>query len=122
MHTNKFLQRCQSAKDVIKECTVEQIIERTNKHIPFLLIDVREADEFKKGSIPNSIHISKGVLERDIETVTNDPNTPIVLYCGGGYRSAIAAESLQMMGYTSVESMDGGFRSWSMLGHPVKID
>jgi len=86
----------------------------------FVLIDVREESEFGTGRIPGAKHIGKGVIERDIEEIIPDPATPLVLYCGGGYRSALAAHNLQLMGYTNVVSMDGGFRGWKESG--LEID
>ncbi len=85
----------------------------------FVLIDVREQSEWAASRIPKAIHIGKGVLERDIETVVPDTNAPIVLYCGGGFRSAIAAASLRSMRYSRVESMDGGFSGWLDAGHAI---
>ena len=120
-HANKFLKLCQEAKDRITECTIDEMIKRKKDGENFLLIDVREENEFRKGAIPDSIHLGKGILERDIEQVAPSSDTCIILYCGGGYRSAIAAESLQKMGYSAVESMDGGFRGWVMSGHPIEI-
>ncbi len=87
---------------------------------PLLLIDVREESEFLAGHIPGAIHLSKGVIERDIETVVPDPNKEILLYCGGGFRSALSAENLQRMGYKNVVSVDGGWRSWTEANYPTE--
>jgi rhodanese-related sulfurtransferase len=84
------------------------------------LIDVREADEYAAGRIPGAEHLSKGIIERDIETTVPDPNAEIVLYCGGGFRSALAAENLQKMGYTKVWSLAGGWRDWTAAGNPTE--
>ncbi len=87
--------------------------------VGFVLIDVRERDEWERGHLPGAVHLSRGVLERDVEEAVPDPDTPVVLYCGGGYRSALAAASLQEMGYTDVASMDGGWRAWTGAGYPT---
>lgn len=84
-----------------------------------LVLDVREDSEWGKDHLPGARHLGRGVMERDIETVVPDKATPMVLYCGGGYRSALAAESLQKMGYTGVLSMDGGYRGWNEAGYPL---
>jgi rhodanese-related sulfurtransferase len=86
----------------------------------FHLVDVREESEWAKGHLPHAIHLGKGVIERDVEERIPDVNAPIILYCGGGYRSALAADNLQKMGYTNVWSMDGGWRGWTGAGHPVE--
>lgn len=83
----------------------------------FCLIDVREESEYARGRLPGAVHLSKGVIERDIEAAVPDPATPLVLYCGGGYRSALAADALTRMGYTDVMSMDGGWRGWTEAGY-----
>jgi rhodanese-related sulfurtransferase len=81
---------------------------------------VREESEWARGHLPGAVHVGKGVIERDVETAFPDPDTPLVLYCGGGYRSALAADALREMGYTHVESMDGGYRAWTTAGFPVE--
>lgn len=86
----------------------------------FLLVDVREKEEWDEGHIPNAIHIGKGVIERDIAKHVHDKNEPIVLYCGGGYRSALAADNLQKMGYKNVRSMKGGVRYWKDKNYPFE--
>ena len=85
-----------------------------------MLVDVREESEFVAGHIPGAVHLGKGVIERDIEKEIPDPATPLVLYCGGGFRSALAADAIQKMGYTNVVSMDGGWRTWTEKGLPVE--
>ena len=85
-----------------------------------LLVDVREDHEWNQDHLPGSIHLSKGIIERDIEKMIPDTGGEIVLYCGGGYRSALAADSLQRMGYTNVISMDGGFTAWRDAGYPLE--
>ena len=86
----------------------------------FVLVDVREESEYAAGHAAEAVHIGKGVIERDIEAKVPDPATPLVLYCGGGFRSALAADALQKMGYTNVISMDGGWRAWTEKGLPVE--
>lgn len=95
----------------IKEVSAEEIESRLEQK-NFLLIDVREKEEWDEGHIPSAIHIGKGVIERDIAKHVHDKNEPLVLYCGGGYRSALAADNLQKMGYKNVKSMAGGMRYW----------
>ncbi len=109
-HTPGFLKITEDAKSRIKEVTLKDVQPRVLAKEKFLLIDVREESEFAAGHIPGAVHLSKGVMERDIETRVPDMKTEIVLYCGGGFRSALAADNLQKMGYTNVWSMDGGFR------------
>ncbi|GIX04872.1 MAG: sulfurtransferase [Planctomycetaceae bacterium] len=119
-HSPRFLQLVQAAKVNIRECTVHAVYQRWQRGEPFLLIDVREDHEWAQGHLPGAKHLGKGIIERDIETVVPDPETEIVLYCGGGYRSALAAEALQRMGYMHVISMDGGFRGWKEAGYPIE--
>ena len=88
----------------------------------FELIDVREDSEWEQGDLPKAMHLSKGVIERDIEKVIPDQNRRLVLYCGGGFRSALAADNIQKMGYRNVISMDGGFRHWCEAGFPISKD
>jgi len=111
-HTPGFLKIVTDAKSRIRECTLADVQARRAAGDKFLLIDVREESEFAAGRIPGAIHLGKGVIERDIETKIPDTATPMVLYCGGGFRSALAADNLQKMGYTQVISMDGGMRAW----------
>ena len=115
-HGERFERIVDSARPHVKECTVSDVVERQKSGDAFVLVDVREDREFNAGRIPGSIHIGKGVIERDIEEKIPDISTPIVLYCGGGYRSALAALNLQQMGYKNVISMDGGFRGWNDAG------
>ena len=118
-HTPQFLKVAAEAKARVRECTVADVKARQDAGEAFLLVDVREESEYAAGHIPGAAHIGKGVIERDIETKVPDPATPLVLYCGGGFRSVLAAESLGRMGYTNTESMDGGFRGWTEAGGPV---
>jgi rhodanese-related sulfurtransferase len=118
-HAPGFLKLVTDAKTRVRECTVDDVRERLAKGEPFTLVDVREESEFAAGHIPGAVHLGKGVIERDIEKEIPDPATPLVLYCGGGFRSALAADALQKMGYTNVISMDGGMRDWRQKGYPV---
>lgn len=119
-HSPAFLKLVTDAKTRVKECTVADVRAKQAAGITFVLVDVREESEFAAGRIPGAVHIGKGVIERDIETRVPDPHTPLVLYCGGGFRSALAADALQKMGYTNVISMDGGWRAWKEQGLPTE--
>jgi rhodanese-related sulfurtransferase len=119
-HAPGFLKLVTDAKSRVQECTVDGMRERLAKGEPFVLVDVREESEFAAGHIPGAVHLGKGVIERDIEAKIPDPATPLVLYCGGGFRSVLAADALQKMGYTNVISMDGGWRTWTEKGLPVE--
>ena len=118
-HSQAFLKIVDDARGRIKETDVATIKKRLSavKGKPsFHLVDVREESEWAKGRIKGSVHLGKGVIERDIEATIPDKAAEIVLYCGGGFRSALAADNLQKMGYTNVWSMDGGWRSWVEAG------
>jgi len=119
-HAPGFLKLVTDAKTRVQECTVDDVRERLAKGEPFILVDVREESEFAAGHAPGAVHLGKGVIERDIEQKIPDPATPVVLYCGGGFRSALAADAIQKMGYTNVISMDGGWRVWNEKGLPVE--
>lgn len=121
-HSEGFLKLVTDAKKNIKECTADDVWQRQQKGEPFALVDVREDSEWERGHAEGAVHLSKGVIERDIERVIPDKDTEIVLYCGGGFRSALVAENLGKMGYKHVTSMDGGFRGWLEAGMPVKKD
>ena len=121
-HTPAFLKIVESVKPNIRECTVDDVRQRRNRDEAFHLVDVREDGEWAAGHLPGATHIGKGVIERDIETKIPDPAADIVLYCGGGFRSALAADNLQKMGYTNVTSMDGGYRGWTDAKLPVVKD
>jgi rhodanese-related sulfurtransferase len=118
-HSPRFLQIVNDAKSRVQECSVQDVKARQDRHESFVLIDVREDSEFARGRIPGAIHLGKGVIERDIEKQVPETDTPLVLYCGGGFRSALAADTLQTMGYTKVISMDGGWSGWKEAGFPV---
>jgi rhodanese-related sulfurtransferase len=115
-----FHELCAEAKKNIKECTVEDVIDLMNAKEDFELIDVREDNEYNRAHIKGAKHIGRGILERDIHLHIHDHGRKLILYCGGGYRSALAAESLQKMGYTNVISMDGGWRRWNKLGGEIE--
>ena len=119
-HSPRFLAIVDDARRRVRETTVPEIRDRLARGDRFLLVDVREDGEWAKGRLPGAVHLGKGVIERDIETVIPDLHREIVLYCGGGYRSALAADALQKMGYTNVLSMDGGYRGWTEAGLPVQ--
>jgi rhodanese-related sulfurtransferase len=120
-HSPRFLKICEEAKNNVKETTVGEIKRRMDGgDRNFVLVDVREESEWNAGHIPGAVHLGKGVIERDIEQKIPDAGKEIVLYCGGGFRSALAAENLQRMGYTNVISMDGGWRGWKEAGYPVE--
>jgi rhodanese-related sulfurtransferase len=118
-HTPRFLQIVDDARRRVRELGVDDVKAKLDRGEKFLLIDVREESEFAKDHLPAAIHLGKGVIERDIETRVPDFNAPLVLYCGGGYRSALAADNLQKMGYSNVISMDGGVRGWREKGYPM---
>jgi len=118
-HAPGFLKIVNDAKSRVKETTVDEVRNKLDAGDKFLLVDVREESEFAKDHLPGAIHLGKGVIERDIESRVPDPNTPMVLYCGGGFRSALVADNLQKMGYTNVISMDGGVREWREKHYPM---
>ncbi len=105
-HAPRFLEIVNDARKRVKECTVDDVKTKLDKGEKFVLVDVREESEFAKDHLPGAVHLGKGVIERDIEAKVPDTSTPLVLYCGGGFRSALAADNLQKMGYTNVISMD----------------
>ena len=122
-HSPGFLKIVNEVKPRIKETNVDEVKRRMDRgDRKFELVDVREESEFAAGHIPGAMHISKGVIERDIETKVPDPKQEIILYCGGGFRSALAADNLQKMGYTNVISMDGGMRGWREKKYPETKD
>ncbi|MEW6543359.1 MAG: rhodanese-like domain-containing protein [Nitrospirota bacterium] len=119
-HNPGFLKLVEQAKRSVKECTIGQVKAKLDRGERFHLVDVREDHEFSKDHIVGARHLGRGILERDIETVIPDKRAEIILYCGGGYRSALSADSLQQMGYTNVVSMDGGIRAWREAGYPLE--
>jgi rhodanese-related sulfurtransferase len=118
-HSARFLQIVDDARKRVREVTVDDVKSRLDRGEEFLLVDVREESEYAKDHLPGAIHLGKGIIERDIEERVPQLNAPLILYCGGGYRSALAADNLQKMGYTNVLSMDGGIRGWREKQYPV---
>lgn len=106
----------------VDEVDVHQVKRWMEQSRPFVLLDVREESEWNKGHLPSAQYMGRGILERDIETSFPELDTPLVLYCGGGFRSVLAADNLQQMGYRDVISMDGGYRGWKDAGYPVEED
>ncbi|MCH8852417.1 MAG: sulfurtransferase [Planctomycetes bacterium] len=119
-HASEFLRLVNDAKSRITECTIAELKPRLDAGEKFFLVDVREQSEYAAGHLPGATHLGKGVIERDIEQAVPEAATEIVLYCGGGYRSALAADNLQKMGYTHVISMDGGIRAWREAGYSIE--
>src|SRR5439155_13700547 len=115
-HSPEFLNIVNDAKSRIKECTIADVKEKLDRGEKFHLVDVREESEWAAGHLPEAQHLGKGIIERDIEEKIPDHDAQIILYCGGGFRSALAADNLQKMGYSAVSSMDGGFRGWKGAG------
>jgi rhodanese-related sulfurtransferase len=118
-HPPRFLKIVDDAKTRVRETNVDEVKKKIDSGGKFVLVDVREESEFAKDHLPDAIHLGKGVIERDIEARVPDLNAEIVLYCGGGFRSALAADNLQKMGYKNVISMDGGIRDWREKGYPL---
>jgi rhodanese-related sulfurtransferase len=118
-HSPRFLQIVSDAKKRVRETTVDEIKRRQDRGDRFTLVDVREESEYAKDHLPGAIHLGKGIIERDIEAKVPDTSAEVVLYCGGGFRSALAADNLQKMGYTNVVSMDGGIREWREKKYPL---
>jgi rhodanese-related sulfurtransferase len=118
-HPPRFLKIVDDAKTRVRETNVDEVKKKMDGGAKFVLVDVREESEFAKDHLPGAIHLGKGVIERDIEARIPDLNAEIVLYCGGGFRSALAADNLQKMGYKNVISMDGGIRDWREKNYPL---
>jgi rhodanese-related sulfurtransferase len=119
-HSPGFLKLVEETKGRIKEIDADELKRMLEKKAAFHLVDVREAEEYASGRIPGARHFCKGIIERDIETAIPDFNADVVLYCGGGFRSALAADNLQKMGYTNVYSLAGGWRAWNEAGLPTE--
>jgi rhodanese-related sulfurtransferase len=118
-HPPRFLKIVDDAKTRVRATNVDDVKSKLDHGEKFVLVDVREESEFAKDHLPGAIHLGKGVIERDIEARVPKLDTPLVLYCGGGFRSALAADNLQKMGYTNVLSMDGGIREWREKGYAL---
>jgi rhodanese-related sulfurtransferase len=121
-HAPNFLKLVNDAKKRVKETNVPDVKRRIDAGEKFLLVDVREDNEWANGHLPGAVHLSKGIIERDIEARVPDTGAKLILYCGGGFRSALVADNLQKMGYTNVESMDGGWKGWLAEGLPTVRD
>jgi rhodanese-related sulfurtransferase len=119
-HSEGFLKITRDAKQRVKEWSVPEVKRRMDAGEKFLLIDVREDNEWERGHIVRAVHMGRGIIERDIEQAVPDHSAPLVLYCGGGFRSALAADNLQKMGYSNVISMDGGWSGWTAAGFPTE--
>jgi len=118
-HPPRFLKIVDDAKTRVRETNVEAVKARMDRGERLLIVDVREESEYAKDHLPGAIHLGKGIIERDIEARVPELNTEMILYCGGGFRSALAADNLQKMGYTNVISMDGGIRDWREKSYPL---
>jgi rhodanese-related sulfurtransferase len=121
-HSPGFLKLVEDARSRVRECTVDDVKSRLDRGESFVLIDVREDHEWAADHLPGAVHLGKGIIERDAEARFPDKATPLVLYCGGGFRSALAADNLQKMGFRNVISMDGGIRGWREKGYPLVKD
>ena len=121
-HAPQFLKLVNEAKQRVKETNVAEVQRRMAGGEKFLLVDVREDNEWALGHVPGAVHMGRGIIERDIEMKVPETSTKLILYCGGGFRSALVADNLQKMGYTNVESMDGGWRGWVEAGLPTAKD
>jgi rhodanese-related sulfurtransferase len=118
-HSPAFLKLVEDAKSRIRELTVDQVKAKLDRREKFTLVDVREDNEWAKDHVTGAIHLGKGIIERDADQRLPDKRAEIVLYCGGGFRSALAADNLQKMGYMNVYSMDGGIRGWRDKSYPL---
>ncbi|MEQ1832244.1 MAG: rhodanese-like domain-containing protein [Candidatus Eisenbacteria bacterium] len=119
VHSAGFLAIVQDAKSRVREFSIEDFLARLQAGERYVILDVREDNEWTNGHLPSAHHLGRGVIERDIEQLLPEKDTPIVLYCGGGFRSALAADNLQKMGYSNVTSLDGGWRGWTERGLPT---
>jgi rhodanese-related sulfurtransferase len=122
IHSEGFLKIVNDARSRVKETTPEEVRRRQQAGESFHFVDVREDTEWQAGRAAGALHLGKGIIERDIERTVPDKDAEIILYCGGGYRSALAADVLQQMGYTNVISMDGGWKRWQELGYPTESE
>jgi rhodanese-related sulfurtransferase len=121
-HTPGFLAIVNDAKSRVKELNFREVKRRLDAGEEFTLVDVREDNEWARGHLPGAVHLGRGIIERDIENTIPDKSATLVLYCGGGFRSALAADNLQKMGYSNCISMDGGWRAWTEAGFPTEKD
>ena len=121
-HSPRFLELVQGAKSRVDETVVQTIKKRMDSGETLVILDVREESEWNRGRLPGAIQLGRGILERDIERLVPDANQEIILYCSGGFRSALAADNLLKMGYTRPVSMDGGIQAWLAAGFPVDLE
>ena len=121
-HSPGFLKSVNDAKSRVRENTPEDVKRKQEAGESFYFVDVREDNEWQKGHATGAIHLGKGIIERDIEKAVPDHDAEIILYCGGGFRSALAGDALQKMGYKNVISMDGGWKQWRELGYPIETE
>jgi rhodanese-related sulfurtransferase len=119
-HSPRFVKIVEEVKQNVEETTPEEVHARRSQGESLVVIDVREDHEWETGHVAGAIHLGKGIIERDIEKTVPDPETEVILYCGGGFRSALAADALDRMGYTRVKSMAGGWKAWQQQGLPVE--
>lgn len=119
-HPPRFLKIVEDAKSRVRETNVHEVKSRLDRGDKLVLIDVREDREFDADHLPGAVHLGKGIIERDVEAKYPNLQTELILYCGGGFRSALAADNLQKMGYSNVISMDGGIRGWREKGYPLE--
>jgi rhodanese-related sulfurtransferase len=120
-HSQVFVNLVNEARGRVNECTVSDVLERLAAEADLVVIDVREESEWARGHVQGAVHLGKGVIERDIEKVFSDKSQDLILYCGGGYRSVLAADALRQMGYSRVVSMDGGYKGWLRAGGPTDL-
>ena len=121
-HSPGFLKSVNDAKSRVRENIPEDVQRKQKAGESFYFVDVREDNEWQKGHAAGAIHLGKGIIERDIEKAIPDHDAEIILYCGGGFRSALAGDALQKMGYKNVISMDGGWKRWRELGYPIETE
>jgi rhodanese-related sulfurtransferase len=121
-HSEGFLRLVNEARARIRQTNVAEVKRRLDAGEKIALVDTREESEWARGHLPDAVHLSKGIIERDVEVRFPDKSVELVLYCGGGFRSALSAENLQKMGYKNVVSMDGGWREWLEAGYPTVKD
>jgi len=121
-HSAQFLKLVKDAKTRVKETNVADVKKRMDAGEQFIVVDVREDSEWANGHLPGAVHLGKGIIERDIEQRVPDTSAKVILYCGGGFRSALAGDNLQKMGYTNVESMDGSWKGWVQASMPTAKD
>ena len=121
-HSPGFLKLVDDAKSRVRQCNVQDVKRKLDAGEKFHLVDVREESEWAKGHLPGAIYLGKGIIERDVEARVPDTGAKMICYCGGGFRSALVADNLQKMGYTNVETMDGGWKGWLAAGYPTQKD